>query len=144
MGGMLGKAVYYTPSVEEAKYFEDKRVGKQKQLELIDLIPKEQVDNPSTNGFYRVSKMDENLRSNAMLVCAIVVQKILIALIFLNLILRNLKMRSKQIIKAKKLLFRRSAFVVINKEGFREYKRKEDLTESDYIIKEFIDRKSVV
>ena len=27
MGGMLGKAVYYTPSVEEAKYFEDKRVG---------------------------------------------------------------------------------------------------------------------
>ena len=45
------------------KYFEDKRVGKQKQLELIDLIPKGQVDNPSTNGFYRVSKMDENLVS---------------------------------------------------------------------------------
>jgi hypothetical protein len=53
-------------SVEETakelndKYFEDKRIGKQKQLELIDLIPKEQVDNPNTNGFYRVSKMDEN------------------------------------------------------------------------------------
>src|SRR5690606_15915289 len=57
------KKIESTAKALDDKYFEDKRVGKQKQLELIDLIPKEQVDNPSTNGFYRVSKMDENLVS---------------------------------------------------------------------------------
>ena len=58
----LTKKIESTAKALDDKYFEDKRVGKQKQLELIDLIPKEQ-DNPSTNGFYRVSKMDENLVS---------------------------------------------------------------------------------
>ena len=40
------------------KYWEDKKIGKQKQLEILDLIPEEQINNPELNGFYRVSKMD--------------------------------------------------------------------------------------
>ena len=41
-------------------YWEDKKIGKQNQLDLLSLIPKKQIDNPNTNGFYRVSKMDDD------------------------------------------------------------------------------------
>lgn len=54
------KDVDSTAKALEDKYYEDKRIGKEKQLELIDLIPKEQLDNPNQNGFYRVSKMDDD------------------------------------------------------------------------------------
>ena len=53
------KKIESTAKALDDKYYEDKRIGKQKQLEIIDLIPKEQIDNPNENGFYRVSKMGD-------------------------------------------------------------------------------------
>jgi len=54
------KDVESTAKALDDRYWEDKRNGEVEQLQLIDLIPKEQIDNPNTNGFYRVSKMDDD------------------------------------------------------------------------------------
>ena len=53
------KDVESTAAALEDKYWEDKKEMKHTFRELVNLIPKEDVDNPNLNGFYRVSKMDD-------------------------------------------------------------------------------------
>ena len=43
----------------EDKYFEDNYRNKIKLLEIIDLIPKEELSNPNLNGFYHITNMDD-------------------------------------------------------------------------------------
>jgi len=49
-----------TIEVLEDRYWKDKRAGKQEQLEVLLLIPQNEIDDPELNGFYRLSGMDSD------------------------------------------------------------------------------------